>query len=640
MFKCFLSGEAGISLVCFISFLLLSCGGQPVKQQTAEYQLIWTHADDPSILDRTLVPHMSGAEILALGADGLQLIINSQQPVAQLRGNYEQVETAALNASSSLLAALNASNNQIELGVVKDDAVFKTGSVPKVKHEIAGFCLGRSNPGWIHLFLVGETGAGSQWLVAQNNQLLKNPRLVRELPIPPMAQYCQVRHDELIVNEESVGFWRYLAGPEAETERKPLAMVTPYGELSAGAGDIGIVPGGLVLLDPGAGELLLISSSDPVDINKLKLPKDIQDPEQLQVAQTEHELQIRVRDDESGFWWQTLVSWSNQDQTLVSYISEVSPAVETDPVENYGDAADDPAIWVNTQDASRSLVLGTNKKTGLLVYGLDGKLKQSLPVGRLNNVDVRSVIIAGDTTLSLAAASHRDTNSISLFTINPNSLLVEHVADIATPLTEVYGLCLYQPAKDRLYAFINDKNGEVLQYQIDTLNFTGQMVRRLHLASQPEGCVADDQRQLLFVGEEDFGVWQFEAEPDGAVNPTQVITVGKQLVADVEGLALYHRGSGFAPWLVVSSQGNNSYVLVESAAPYRVAGIFQIVASAKLGIDGASETDGLDVVAANLGGEFSEGLLVVQDGRNRMPDDTQNFKYVPWSVIARELGLH
>jgi 3-phytase len=30
---------------------------------------------------------------------------------------------------------------------------------------------------------------------------------------------------------------------------------------------------------------------------------------------------------------------------------------------------------------------------------------------------------------------------------------------------------------------------------------------------------------------------------------------------------------------------------------------------------------------------------VVQDGRNRMPVDNQNFKYVPWSDIADQLGL-
>ena len=57
------------------------------------------------------------------------------------------------------------------------------------------------------------------------------------------------------------------------------------------------------------------------------------------------------------------------------------------------------------------------------------------------------------------------------------------------------------------------------------------------------------------------------------------------------------------------------------------------------GIDGASETDGLAVTSADLGGAFSDGLLVVQDGRNRLPDAPQNFKLVPWHAIDATLGL-
>lgn len=58
-----------------------------------------------------------------------------------------------------------------------------------------------------------------------------------------------------------------------------------------------------------------------------------------------------------------------------------------------------------------------------------------------------------------------------------------------------------------------------------------------------------------------------------------------------------------------------------------------------LGIDGVSETDGLDVTSVNLGEPWHQGMLVVQDGRNRMPVENQNFKYVPWSDIADQLGL-
>jgi 3-phytase len=70
-----------------------------------------------------------------------------------------------------------------------------------------------------------------------------------------------------------------------------------------------------------------------------------------------------------------------------------------------------------------------------------------------------------------------------------------------------------------------------------------------------------------------------------------------------------------------------------------VRGAFRVGIQAELGIDGASETDGLDVTAANLGGLYGQGMLVVQDGHKRLPDGAQNFKYIAWQDIARALQL-
>ncbi|EPN51188.1 phytase domain-containing protein, partial [Pseudomonas syringae pv. actinidiae ICMP 18807] len=68
---------------------------------------------------------------------------------------------------------------------------------------------------------------------------------------------------------------------------------------------------------------------------------------------------------------------------------------QSQPVGRQGDAADDPAIWVNPQNPAQSRVLGTNKKQGLLAYDLSGKQLQELPVGRLNNVDIRPGFMLG-----------------------------------------------------------------------------------------------------------------------------------------------------------------------------------------------------------------------------------------------------
>jgi len=66
------------------------------------------------------------------------------------------------------------------------------------------------------------------------------------------------------------------------------------------------------------------------------------------------------------------------DQPLV-----LTPVLTTAPLFNYEDApatpdADDPAIWVNPDDPRRSLVIGTAKDAGLLVYDMTGVLRQAL----------------------------------------------------------------------------------------------------------------------------------------------------------------------------------------------------------------------------------------------------------------------
>ena len=61
----------------------------------------------------------------------------------------------------------------------------------------------------------------------------------------------------------------------------------------------------------------------------------------------------------------------------------VTPVLSTEPLFSYEDApatpdADDPAIWVNRRNPTRSLVIGTAKDAGLLVYDLSGRLVQAL----------------------------------------------------------------------------------------------------------------------------------------------------------------------------------------------------------------------------------------------------------------------
>lgn len=317
------------------------------------------------------------------------------------------------------------------------------------------------------------------------------------------------------------------------------------------------------------------------------------------------------------------------------------PRAQTDSVARRGDAADDPAIWIHPGDPAQSRVLATNKKQGLLSYDLQGRQRQLLEVGRLNNVDLRQRVRLGGREFDLAVATQRDENALAIFEIDGTGELRD-AGRVATELDAIYGTCLYQPDDGGLEVFANDKDGRFVQYRIDHADgkFVGRLLRRFATASQPEGCVADDRSGRLFFGEEDRGIWAMAADAAArgpAARPRLIMPVGARLVADVEGLALYHGAR--ASYLIASSQGNSSFVVLDARPPHAYRGAFRVGIDADAGIDGVSDTDGLDVTAVDLGGPYGVGMLVAQDGYKRLPDGAQNFKYIAWRDIARALGL-
>ena len=99
-------------------------------------------------------------------------------------------------------------------------------------------------------------------------------------------------------------------------------------------------------------------------------------------------------------------------ETPIVSATAIQPVYETDVVENYGDAADDPAIWVNKINSSKSMVIGTNKKGSLNTYNLQGQLIASHQIGRVNNVDVA---YDWGPKQDIAVASNRSSNSMSVF---------------------------------------------------------------------------------------------------------------------------------------------------------------------------------------------------------------------------------
>jgi 3-phytase len=141
--------------------------------------------------------------------------------------------------------------------------------------------------------------------------------------------------------------------------------------------------------------------------------------------------------------------------------------------------------------------------------------------------------------------------------------------------------------------------------------------------------VADDDEGLLYIGEEGRGIWRMSAGPEDSIDRQLMDTViGRNLTADVEGLAIYY---GPRKLLVASSQGNNSFAVYDTA-PWEHLLSFHITGNSQ--VDDVSETDGLDVTGVSLPG-FPQGILVVQDGYNMNPFENQNFKIVSWGDVLQ-----
>ncbi|MGX9782393.1 phytase [Janthinobacterium lividum] len=578
---------------------------------------------------------LPGGGWLLLDKHGLRLFDPAGKEQDRIAVRAKQLDTRI--DGNKVLAVFLEADTQRPLPVsvdVQAGKLVKLAPFPIPTFSVEASCLYRDAQQLAHLFLIGKDGQAEQW-VMQGEQR----SLVRKLALPPHAKHCRADDgaQRLLVSEANMGVWAYDAESEGMGKREVVALRKPYGQLDGGAGALAVLPGGVAVLDGKAEKLHLFAhqgsqwTAQPAQAVALNVRKG-----DSQLALNGNSLMLRGKNG----WQARPLKWAGKAETQPA-VAIIAPQAQTEPMARQGDAADDPAIWLSSNPAD-ARILGTNKKQGLLVYDLQGKQTQLLEVGRLNNVDVRQNISLGGSKVDLAVATQRDDNSMMLFTINASGDVAE-AGRFPTGLKSIYGMCLYQPASGGVQAFINDKDGTFQQYSIglEGNKFSATLLRSFKVATQPEGCVADDANARLFLGEETRGIWTTSADAAKPDALTMVLPVGAQLTADVEGMAIYRQPGAKANtgYLIVSSQGDSSYVVLDAQAPYKVRGRFKVGFNLPAGIDGTSETDGLDVTSANLGGAYAQGMLVIQDGYKRLPDGPQNFKYVAWGDVAKALKL-
>ena len=541
-----------------------------------------------------------------------------------------------------------------------------------VADELTGLCQYRSSlSGSNYVFVTTDGGVTLQFELFERDGKIEG-QLLRKIPIGKDSGFCAVdaREGMLYVSEEGMGIWRMGAEPESDTVREPVDLRAPWGNLSDEVKGIGIYQAGpdasyLIAADAGESRLAVYKLPD-LEAAGTVIVEGLVEAEGLAATNqpfgTAHQqglVAIADEDESEGGTDVKLVAWQSVAGALNLHTASgattamgavpkaVKPILETEPVDRFGDAADDSAIWVNPDDPSRSLVIGTNKKQGLYVYDLEGRKLQTLPDGNMNNVDLRYDFPLGGERVALVAASNRSTDGISIYKVDADAMqLVEAGAGILpTGFADPYGLCMYRSASSgEYYVFINEGgDGTFRQWRLFD-NGEGKVaveqLREFAVGSQAEGCVADDEFATLYIAEEDHGLWKYSAEPDGGADRVLIDSTGDdgRLTDDVEGVALWIGAEGRG-YLVASNQGADNYAVYRREGDNEWVGFFHVIANAELGIDGASETDGLDVTSAPLGDRYPAGLLVVQDGRNIAPEERQNFKFVSWQDVARVLGV-
>ncbi len=343
-------------------------------------------------------------------------------------------------------------------------------------------------------------------------------------------------------------------------------------------------------------------------------------------------------------------------------------ANEFDTVE--GADPDDPAVWLNPDQAGASVVITAMKEGGMRVFDLDGALIQTIePEGiRYNNVDILYGVEIGGRAMDLAVASDRANDTLAVFRIGVDGTLSDVTAD-ALPETifgvddgeaTAYGLVAYRsPLDGKPYVFVTQASGAAIA-QLELVDEGGRVgfvkVRELALPVpdgadpadfQSEGITVDRETGVGYLTVEgELGLLSFDAEPTGSDDFDVVAPIDSDFFEpDLEGVAI-HYGTDSEGLILVSSQGDSTFAVFDRETEDYL-GSFAIRGEGD--VDGIEESDGLEIFSGALPG-FENGLLVTQDGSNEVqvvfgdPEDGEiqnfnvNFKYAGLDAILKLFG--
>lgn len=279
---------------------------------------------------------------------------------------------------------------------------------------------------------------------------------------------------------------------------------------------------------------------------------------------------------------------------------------------------DDPAIWVNPKDASKSIVFGTDKNTNGAIYAfdLDGKIIEDKTIRGLkrpNNVDLEYGFELNDSiSVDVIACTERELQQIRLFSVPDMTPLDNGGFKVFTDATDPesnwpMGIALYKsPVTGSLYAIVSRKTGPkdnyLYQYEItsDSLGVHSSLVRKFGKFSgkkEIEAIAVDNEKGIIYYSDEGHCIRKYYAEPSKGDEEIYCFG-GDYFKEDIEGIAIakYDKKA----FLIVSNQQAHTFNIFD-------ANTNKFIKELNLG---TVETDGCDVTTKQLGDKFPNGLFV------------------------------
>ncbi|MEJ8800539.1 phytase [Pontibacter sp. H249] len=301
---------------------------------------------------------------------------------------------------------------------------------------------------------------------------------------------------------------------------------------------------------------------------------------------------------------------------------------------------DDPAIWINSEDVSKSLIIGTDKQTdgALYVYNLHGKIiadKVVTGLKRPNNVDVAYGLKLNNTPLDIAVVTERESGRIRVFTL-PDMKAIDNggiEVFVGESSRKPMGIALYQrPSDNEIFAIISRKEGPetnyLWQYHLqDAGNGTvkAQLIRKFGKFSgrkEIESIAVDDALGYVYYSDEGAGIRKYYADPAKNDNRELAFFGSGDFKKDMEGISVYATTDATG-YILISNQQSNSFMVYKREGDAKNPHSHTLIAEIPMS---TLASDGSEVTNINLGPKFPKGLFVAMS-------EGKVFHYYDWRDI-------